>query len=566
MLKRKSLLISLAFVMMLSMMLAACSGGNDGGGNTTPSNNSAGGNGGSESGNEPVTFTFFNFQNRAQDKMASDTRIGRILQEQTGVDWKIEYLVGDLDTKAGVMMAGGEYPDVISVDGIGLYEKLVDVGALIPLEDLIEEHGPNIKRVYEDYYDQMRADDGHIYILPFSARHGYIPDPEISQGAFWIQRSVLKEFGYPFVTTLDEYFDLIRRYIEKYPQYEGADRIGFAIYAPTGNFFTVTNAANHLAGYPNDGDVMIDMETYEAKMYAGSEEMKRWLKTLNELNAEGLFDPETFTMNQDQFLEKMTSGRLLGYFAYGWQVGEATNTLKIADVDDLRYAPLPVTFEKGIKDQYIDAPGFIANRGVGISIKAKDKAVRIIQYFDNLLKEENQILTQWGEKGVTFEVNEEGRFYMTEEQLRNRNDNQYKEEYGWLDFEYGWPRLGGYSVLSDGNSFEVKNQPEIVQVEYKEGDLAILEAFGAETFAGYFAEPDDRPWFPAWSFPIPDGSDEQVLKKKVEELQIQYVTQMVLANPNDFESIWNTYTSKLNELDIAGYERFMTEEVKKRIP
>ncbi len=62
--------------------------------------------------------------------MASDTRIGQILQEQTGVDLKIEYLVGDLDTKAGVMMAGGEYPDVISVDGIGLYEKLVDVGAL----------------------------------------------------------------------------------------------------------------------------------------------------------------------------------------------------------------------------------------------------------------------------------------------------------------------------------------------------------------------------------------------------------------------------------------------------
>ncbi len=85
-------------------------------------------------------------------------------------------------------------------------------------------------------------------------------------------------------------------------------------------------------------------------------------------------------MDQDQFLEKMTSGRLLGYFAYGWQVGEATNTLKIADVDDLRYAPLPVTFEKGIKDQYIDAPGFIANRGVGISVKAKDEAVRIIKY------------------------------------------------------------------------------------------------------------------------------------------------------------------------------------------
>lgn len=559
--KRKILLICMAFIMMASLF-AACSGGKDA--NTQPNNTPGTTNGGNNGDGslEPVTFTYFNFQNRAQDKMASDTTIGKILQDQTGVDWKIEYLVGDAETKSGVMMAGGDYPDVIGLDG--QYEKFLDAGALLPLDDLIEQHGPNIKRVYEPYFDLMRHSDGHIYILPYSANVGYISEPEIGQGAFWIQRSVLKEFGYPFVTTLDEYFDLIRQYIQKYPTTEdGASRIGFAIYAPTGNFFTVTNASNHLAGYPNDGDVMIDMETYEAKMYAGSEWEKRWVKALNELNAEGLFDPETFTMDQDQFIEKMTTGRLLGYFAYGWQVGEATNVLRTGP-DELRYAPLPVTFEEGIKDQYIDPPSFVANRGVALSVKAKDP-VRIIQYFDNMLKEENQKLIQWGIEGENYLVDENGRFYMTKEQLDNRNDNQFKEKFGWMDFEYGWPRYGNNSVFEDGNAFAVGNQPEIFQMGLTDGDKALLEAFGAETFSGYFSDPDDRPWYPAWSFTIEQGSPEQLVKKQVEELQLEYVTQMVLANPADFEGLWERYTQELSRLDIARYEQFMTEEVKKRL-
>lgn len=558
--KRKMALIGMAVLLMASL-LAACTGDNNTS-NTPPASTN---NNGSDNGaaKQPVTFKYFNFQNRAQDKMASETTIGKILQEQTGVDFKIEYLVGDAETKSGVMMAGGDYPDVIALDG--QYEKFLDAGALIPLDDLIEQHGPNIKRVYGPYFDQMRHTDGKIYILPYSANQGYVPDPAIGQGAFWIQRSVLKEFGYPVIKTLDQYFDLIRQYMEKYPTYEGSGRIGFAIYAPTGNFFTVTNASNHLAGYPNDGDVMIDMKTYEAKMYAASEYEKRWLKALNQLNAEKLFDPESFTMDQDQFLEKMTSGRLLGYFAYGWQVGEATNTLKNAGVDELRYAPLPVTFDKSIKDQYIDPPSFIANRGVSISVKAQDPA-RIIQYFDNLLKEENQVLVQWGEAGVTYEIDEKGRFHMTEEQLRNRNDNQYKEKYGWMDFEYGWPRYGSSSVLSSGNSYGVGSQPEIVQMDYTEGDMKILEAYGAETFAGYFSPPDERPWYPAWSFTIEQGSKEQLLKKQVEELQMKYVTQMVLADPGSFENLWNQYVGEFSKLNVAGYEQFMTEEVKKRLP
>ncbi|MFD2877714.1 hypothetical protein ACFTAO_19675 [Paenibacillus rhizoplanae] len=41
----------------------------------------------SEVSTEPVTFTYFGF-GANKDTMASDTTIGKKLQEQTGVDWK----------------------------------------------------------------------------------------------------------------------------------------------------------------------------------------------------------------------------------------------------------------------------------------------------------------------------------------------------------------------------------------------------------------------------------------------------------------------------------------------
>ncbi|MBJ8192999.1 extracellular solute-binding protein, partial [Bacillus cereus] len=90
-----------------------------------------------------------------------------ILEDQTGVNWKLEHLVGDSNTKIGTFIASNDYPDVIVPDGT--IDKLLDAGAFIPLNDLIDKYGPNIKRVYGPYYNLMKAEDGNIYFLPLSA-------------------------------------------------------------------------------------------------------------------------------------------------------------------------------------------------------------------------------------------------------------------------------------------------------------------------------------------------------------------------------------------------------------
>jgi putative aldouronate transport system substrate-binding protein len=510
---------------------------------------------------EPVTFTYFKFSSGI-DKVASETVIGKELQKQTGVDWKMEHAVGDVKTKSGVMIASGDYPDVIVPEGE--IDKLLDAGAFIPLDELIEKHGPNIKRVYGPYMDKFRQKDGKIYHLPFSANQGYIADPNISQGAFWIQRSVLKEFNYPKIKTLDEYFDLIQKYKEKYPQVDGKDTIGFVTFAGVkDNFFSITNPAMHLAGYPNDGGVTVDMKTMEAKVYTGTDIEKRWLKKLNEINAQGLFDPETFTANKDQYLAKLTSGRVLGYFNYNWQVGDATNNLKKAGIDEKRYAPLPIVYDKDIKDQYIDPPSFVNNRGIGISVKAKDPE-RIIKYFNNLLTEENQILVQWGIKGQTYSVNEKGRYYMTPDQINQRNDPEFKRSFGWQYFEYSWPRYGNNSVNKDGNSYAVGNQPEVAYQEYTEGDKKILDAYGAQTFSQYFSEPENRPWYPAWSINLGQGTPEQIYGQKADDLKQKYYPKLVLSATDQFEGIWNEYAAEHSKLDSKTYEQTVTKVVKDR--
>ncbi|MFC0214464.1 ABC transporter substrate-binding protein [Paenibacillus chartarius] len=552
--------LSLGMAVVVTAALVGCSNGGENGSGAGAASTD-GKSAASADDKTPVTFTYFRFGTE-KDVTASDTVLGKELQKQTGVDWKIEHVVGDAKTKSGVMIASGDYPDVIVPEGE--IDKLLDAGAFIPLDELIEKYGPNIKRVYGPYMDKFRQKDGKIYHLPFSANQGYISDPNISQGAFWVQRSVLKEAGYPKIKTLDEYFDMIKAYKEKHPQVDGKDTIGFAIFAGSkDNFFTLTNPTMHLAGYPNDGGVIVDTKTLEAKVYSGTDLEKRWIKKLNDVNAMGLFDPESFVMNKDQYLAKLTSGRVLGYFGYNWQVGDATNNLKKAGIDEKRYAPLPIVFDKDIKDQYIDPPSFVNNRGIGISVKAKDP-VRIIKYFDNMLTEENQIMLQWGIKDQTYSVDAKGRYYMTPEQIKQRNDPEFKRSFGWQYFEYSWPRYGNNSLLKDGNSFAVGNQPEVAYAEYTEGDKKILDAYGAKTFSEYFAKPDVRPWYPAWSINLGQGTPEQLFGQKSQDLQLKYLPKLIMSQPGQFDSLWNEYTTEYKKLDSKTYEATITKVVKER--
>jgi len=564
----------LALAAAMTASLAACSsGGNNNGNSASPSTNADGSGSPSSSASAsssasgspaadktPVTFTYFNANSQVPDIDSNKTEIGKVLADQTGVNWKMQFPVGDVNTKIGTMIASGDYPDVLAPDTA--IDKILDAKAFIPLEDLIDQYGPNIKRVYEPYYNLMKQADGHIYFLPFSAVVGdYIQNPTIDQGAFFIQRRVLKEFGYPKIKTLDEYFDLIKKYNDAH---KSDNLVGFTSLTYDWRTMGIFNPPMHLAGYPNDGDVIVDMQTHAADVYSNDDSTKRWLKKLNEVNNEGLYDQSSFVNNYDQYLAKISSGKVLGFFDYGWQANQAIQNIKKSGNDDLDYMPLPIVFDQDIKDQYLDPPSFVDNRGIGITTSAKDP-VRIIQFFDNMLKEENQIMIQWGFKGETYEVNDQGRYYRTPEEIEMLKDNAKQQSIGFSYFNYSWPMYGGGSTLSDGNSLSAGRQPEVAQASFTEGDKLILNKYGVQTFSELFAKPDDRPWYPAWSISIEQGSPAQIFQQKSKDVKLKYFPKLVLAKPDQFDSIWNEYLDAFNKLDVKAFEDTMTQSIAEKI-
>ncbi len=554
---KKVAVFSLVMALLLSVV-TACSGNN----NEKPAGTNAGGDTGSSK--EKVTYTIYNGVAGSKDGNTNETKIGKMLEDQTGVNFKLEFLVGDLNTKIGTMIASGKYPDVLIPDAA--MEEVLNAGAFVPLDDLIEQHGPNIKRVYGPFLDQMRSKDGKLYILPIAVQVGdFIPDPEPG-AAFWVQRRVLEDAGYPKITTLEQYVKLIENYEAKHKE---ENLTGMVSLTHDWRFFATTNPPMHLQGFPNEGNVIVDTQSLEAKTYAAADSTYKWLKALNDLNAKGLFDKASFVDNYDQYIAKLTSHKVLGFFDYRWQVQSALNVLKDAarkdpSLDGFNYFPLPVTFDENTADAYIDPQGgLVTNRGIGITVSAKDP-VRIIEYFDNMLKEENQILTSWGIQGETYEVNEEGRYYRTKEQI-GKIDEAFNETFGFKYYSWNWPSYSGNSTLSDGNAKGVGVQPEVFQMSLTDSDKTILEKYNVQTYSQMFAEPVFRPWYPAWGFAKEQNSPEQMWEASKEDLTKKYFPKMVLAAPDKFEAAWNEYLNEFGKLDTAGYEKWMSEQVKIKV-
>ncbi len=284
-------------VLTFSMVAAGCSknGNNEGGSSSPSASASQSPSASSAEANSPETkiepFTISLFTAATGPIPTDDNKIYKEIKEQLGVTLKEEYLVGDIEQKLGVMIAGGDYPDMITAN-----PKLTAAKAVIPLEDLIEQNAPNLKKHFGAVWEQLKdPEDGHIYWLPnYGVYQGDFKPTDYMGPAFYIQKAILKENGYPKIQTLDEYFKLIEDYAAKYPQIDGQPTIGFSSLAFDWRDWGLRNAPQHLAGHPNDGGVLVDPNTNVATLFSATDTAKPYYHKLNEINAKGLMDKEAF--------------------------------------------------------------------------------------------------------------------------------------------------------------------------------------------------------------------------------------------------------------------------------
>lgn len=556
----------LVVLTMLTSLLAACGGGKAA---EEPPKSDPGTNQTEETGKgdtvEPITFSLFSADSNANWNNMQDT-LGKEITKRTGVTLDAEFAIDGDTQKIALLVATGEYPDLVYAKGDA--SKFVDAGAFIDLTDLIEDHAPNLKKLYGNYMSRLKwsLDDPSIYVLP--TLNAVDQTSFDAGGTFQIQHAVLKELGYPQLKTLADYEKALKDYADKNPTVDGQPTIPLTLNADGWRIMiSVTNPAFGATGASDDGEYYINQDTSEAILHYKRPEEKEYFRWLNHMNDIGLLDKEAFVQKTDQYEAKISSGRVLGLIDQDWGFGNATNALRTAGKDDRTYARFPIQLDETTKDAAFQSGGYAAGWGIGITSDCEDP-VRAIKFMDYLASEEGQILMNWGIEGEHYDVVDGTRVVKPEIQERKNNDNaNFSKEVGIGMYNAVFPRYGDGVKDSTGNYYTT-NKPETIQENYPEAAKETLAAYGVKMWKDLWPKAEEfevKPWGFAYLINVPTDSNINVIYKKVEEITRKRIPEIILAKPAEFDAKYDAFLAELDKAGAQQMEKEYTELVKAQV-
>ncbi|WP_455618403.1 sugar ABC transporter substrate-binding protein [Eisenbergiella sp.] len=560
--KRKILSLLLASAMCVGL-LAGCGGSGQtagnaesaaGGGDSTPSANDVAG---GEADLSPITFEYYNADGKNADW---DNPVARAITEVTGVTLEVSYPVsstGDPAEDVALMIANNEYPDLIYAKGSAT--DLYEAGAFIDMTDLIEQYGPNIKKMYGEELEKLKwgeGDDG-IYQLSYA---GVNAQTLTTGGTCQIQWAAVKENDYKYPTTLEEYEALIKKYMKEHPKTEdGLDTIGITMSASDWHWMiTLGNPAGFIAdAAPDNGQWLID-ENYNVTYKHTSPEEKEYFKWLNRMYNEGILDQDFATQTDDDYIAKVSSGRVVAITDALWHYNQCQQVLVKDGKVDKTYCGLPVVLNDSQKCAVMLYQGLQVGWGIGITTSCEDP-VRAIRFLDFICSDEGQILYNWGIEGENYQLDENGQRYRTQEEIdKAGSDPDYSKNTGIKNYT-GFPIYGDGATAEDGQSYTPVTKASVI-AEYNEEQLAACQKWGIEMLTDIFPQPDEfelLPYSALWAYQKPQElSDMEAI---LDEIAWPGLVKCVTGTEAEFENNWNAMVSELEANNLEEANRRMTE-------
>lgn len=493
-----------------------------------------------------ITFTFFTSD--SNEDMPFTDPVAQEITKRTGVTLAVEHPVAGDAQAIPLMMASGDYADLIYAKGE--LTKLIDAGAVIPLDDYIEKYGDNMKKLYGSELVKLRnsLEDPHIYSM---GTYGIKTKIFETSGTMQIQHAVLKELGYPKIRTLDDYADALRTYMKKYPEINGQKTIGLSLLIDSWQWMIdLGNPGGFLIGYPDDGQWIVDRNTLKAQYKFLHPEIWQYYKWLNKMNAEGILDPESFTQKEDVWRAKIASGRVLGISYPNWGYGEARTSLIRSGMEDRTYAYLSITAGDQYKDPSLKDYGYSGGWGIAVSVECKDP-VRAFKFLDWMCSEEAQILCNWGLEGVHYTVGEDGKRHRTPEiQVMANTDPDFAKKTGIGRWVYPFPQAGNAALDSNGDFFTPNSMESIIE-NYLDVERETLAAYGATSWPELFPQPEElgvSPYGQIWQYALPTDLNERITV--ADEYVKTTLAKIVLGPESAFDTEWSKMQSELKKMGL----------------
>lgn len=336
------------------------------------------------------------------------------IEKNTGV--KIEWEANsDYDTAMQPRIASGQnLPDIMLVtpswSNAGVY-KLAQDGMIIPLDDLIEEHAPNIKKILDEnpaLKGLLTAPDGKIYTI---ADVPMFVNDMVVQDALFIREDWLKAVGKEAPVTLEDWYDVLTAF-------KGYDATGYGMevipFSGSGDTMNRVQVFLGAFGLPTNGSKWWYDDEGKVFFTYASEQFRAFVTEMAKWYSEGLLDME---MSRDESnFQSVVATNVVGAFkTLSERVPQYDGLLTTGGVEGNHVLCVPPT----IGDKPLLAKRDSVWNHYGITRDCEDP-VLAIKWIDYVWgSEEGMTLNEYGIEGLTWYMGEDGVKHYTDYVLNN---------------------------------------------------------------------------------------------------------------------------------------------------
>jgi len=355
---------------------------------------------------EPVALSLL-YSNHPNYPLKTDWLLWQKITELTNVKLDLTIVpMSDYAQKRSLLLGAGDAPLIISKTYPGQESAFVSSGAILPVSDYVDLM-PNYQKKIKDWglekeIDGLRQADGKYYLLP--GLHQEIwPDYTLA-----VRTDIFQKEGIQIPTTWDELKSALEKLKAAYPaSYPFSDRYlgGATLNMAAATFGTQAGGSVSF----RVADVMRFDQKSDAFVYAASEPAyKQVLEYFNSLVKGGLMDPESFTQQDDQAIQKFVSGKSFVISANSQDIVTYRKSMDQA-LGAGKYSIQKITVPGGPAGDIMG--GSRLENGVMINAQAaKSKNfVAMMQFVDWLYySDAGEEFAKWGVQGTTYNKDASG--------------------------------------------------------------------------------------------------------------------------------------------------------------
>lgn len=512
------------------------------------------------------------FDNQANFQGLQSGWFGELIKKKFNMELNIiaPNVAGGGDTLFETRRAAGNLGDLVifSADG-GMLQDLVTSGVLLDMEPYLKDK------------DIMRFDSAirklnegitpeGIYAIPSELSQKAPTDPseslEPTYGPY-IRWDLYRRLGYPKMETLEDLLPVLKKMQGLEPVTEDGEKTyGFSFFKDwDSNLMNAVKQPCCFYGYDEYGFLLVkaDGSDYQS-IISGNSLYVRMLKFLFKANQMGLVDPESYTQNYSEYVEKYKNGQIL-FSPWPWAAQPQYNTKSnkeqgkgymMADIEDMSIYSYGCSTDGNTKV------------AAAIGAQAKDPE-RMADFIDWLYSSEGIMANGAGSmsgtagpEGICWEYSEEGPV-VTEygKKALFEADVEVSEEYGGGTWAEGMSMLNFTTVNPSekdekGYPYLFQEWDSVQKMQETALDREWQAIMGADSTMEYLIENGKLSVAAGGSF-IMEAEDSELtaIRKQCKNVIQEYSWKIVFAE--DEAEFYDLLLTMQNEVRGLGYDTIL---------